>query len=121
LNITGFLNSLVSKDYSFLISQKIKKDKTFDKSYYLLNKTINDFRDYGTSHMSAMDKKGNSIALTTTVNLNFGSKFSSKTGIVLNNQMDDFSSLNRSNSFGFTPSLSNIVEPFKTPMSKFKN
>ncbi len=47
--------------------------------------------DGGTSHLSALDAFGNAVALTTTVNTGFGSRFvAGKTGIVLNNQMDDF-------------------------------
>jgi gamma-glutamyltranspeptidase len=74
-------------------------------------------KDSGTSHLSVMDKFGNNIGITTTVNLNFGSKVASNIGIVFNNQMDDFTTSNKTNSFGYEPSISNTVSPFKTPMS----
>lgn len=47
--------------------------------------------DHGTSHLSIIDGEGNAIALTTTVNTGFGAKLvAGDTGIVLNDQMDDF-------------------------------
>ena len=42
---------------------------------------------------------------------------SPSTGILLNNQMDDFASVGRPNYFGLTPSPLNYPEPFKRPLS----
>jgi gamma-glutamyltranspeptidase/glutathione hydrolase len=48
--------------------------------------------DSGTTHISVMDQHGNAVALTQTINSIFGSKITVPgTGIVLNNEMDDFS------------------------------
>src|SRR5262249_46530996 len=50
-----------------------------------------ELRDAGTSHLSVVDAEGNAVALTTTVNLLFGScVVGGSTGVVLNDQMDDF-------------------------------
>lgn len=56
--------------------------------------------------------------MTTTVNLLFGSMIvDPTTGIILNNEMDDFSQPNVSNAFGLEPSIYNFIAPFKRPMS----
>ena len=48
-------------------------------------------KDGGTSHLSVIDARGNAIALTTTINTHFGSMHMiGDTGILLNNEMDDF-------------------------------
>ncbi|KAL7553322.1 hypothetical protein ACHAWF_016603 [Thalassiosira exigua] len=74
--------------------------------------------DHGTSSLSVVDKHRNAVTITTSVNLNFGSKVvSPSTGIVLNNQMDDFSSPGRVNFFGLRPSASNYPAPGKRPLS----
>ena len=46
-------------------------------------------RDGGTAHVSVVDQAGNAVALTTTINLEFGARIVAG-GIVLNDQMDDF-------------------------------
>lgn len=75
--------------------------------------------DHGTSHFSIVDKDGNSVAMTTTVNLYFGSQvFSESNGIILNNQMNDFAYPSESaNAFGLKPSKENYIQPGKKPLS----
>ncbi|CAE7343544.1 GGT1 [Symbiodinium microadriaticum] len=74
--------------------------------------------DHGTSHLTIIDKDGNAVALTSTINTYFGSGvMSASTGIVFNNEMDDFSIPNASNAFGLAPFTTNYVEPGKRPLS----
>jgi len=75
--------------------------------------------DGGTSHLSVMDHQGNAIALTTTINTGFGSRFvAGETGIVLNNEMDDFvAQPGVPNSFGLMGSAANQIAPGKRPLS----
>jgi gamma-glutamyltranspeptidase len=79
---------------------------------YGVPSTASEFpEDHGTSHVSVLDKDGNAVALTSTVNTYFGSLIiSPSTGIVFNNEMDDFSSPNASNYFGLAPFPTNYIE-----------
>lgn len=57
------------------------------------------------SHSSVVDKNGMVVSLTSTVNSIFGSQIlDSNTGIILNNEMDDFSTPGVPNAFGLRPS-----------------
>eukprot|EP00978_Attheya_sp_CCMP212_P018907 scaffold52289_cov51-Attheya_sp.AAC.2 len=74
--------------------------------------------DHGTTHLSVVDKEFNAVSITSTVNTYFGSNvLSQSSGIILNNQMDDFSNPGRPNYFGLRPSESNYVAPHKRPLS----
>jgi gamma-glutamyltranspeptidase/glutathione hydrolase len=72
-----------------------------------------------TTHFSVADAEGNWVACTTTVNTSFGSKVVVPgTGVVLNNQMDDFSAQpGVKNYFGLIGGDANAVEPGKRPLS----
>lgn len=73
---------------------------------------------HGTAHISIVDGYGNAVSLTTTVNLLFGSLVHDPaTGVIFNNEMDDFSQVNKSNSFALAPSIYNYPSPGKRPLS----
>ena len=74
--------------------------------------------NYGTSHIVTADASGMSISLTTTINLFFGSEVMvPETGVIMNDEMADFSVPNISNVFGYYPSPANYIQPNKRPMS----
>ncbi len=75
--------------------------------------------DGGTSHFSIIDGDGNAIAVTSTVNTSFGSGVvGSTTGIIYNNEMDDFSAQPGSpNAYGLVGSEANAIAPGKRPLS----
>ena len=72
-----------------------------------------------TTHFSVMDKAGNAAAVTYTLNLNFGSGIVVEgTGILLNNEMDDFSvKPGVPNAFGLVGGTANAIEAKKRPLS----
>ncbi|MEO6064950.1 MAG: gamma-glutamyltransferase [Lysobacterales bacterium] len=72
-----------------------------------------------TSHFSIIDSAGNIVAATVSVNLPFGSAFMSPgTGVVLNNEMDDFAlKAGASNAYGLVGNEANAIEPGKRPLS----
>ena len=75
--------------------------------------------DGGTSHLCVIDAAGNAVALTTTVNGYFGAQIiAPNSGVVLNNEMDDFSlAPGQSNMFGLVQSDLNLIGPGKRPLS----
>lgn len=72
-----------------------------------------------TTHFSVMDTAGNAAAITLTVNDYFGSGFvPAGTGVVMNNQMDDFSAQpGVPNLFGLVGAEANAITPGKRPLS----
>ncbi len=72
-----------------------------------------------TTHFATADADGNVVALTTTLNSSFGAAFiAPSTGVLLNNEMDDFAlSPGVPNQFGLTGSAANAVAPGKRPSS----
>ncbi|KAL6363880.1 hypothetical protein LRP88_03305 [Fusarium phalaenopsidis] len=73
---------------------------------------------HGTSHIVTADADGMAVSLTTTVNLIFGSLLMDNlTGVILNNEMNDFSIPGVPNEFGFAPAEENFIRPNKRPLS----
>jgi gamma-glutamyltranspeptidase/glutathione hydrolase len=72
-----------------------------------------------TTHFSVMDKTGDAVAVTYTLNLNFGTGIVAEgTGILLNNEMDDFSvKPGVPNAFGLVGGSANAIAPKKRPLS----
>lgn len=72
-----------------------------------------------TTHYSIVDGKGNAVAVTYTLNLNFGSGIVARgTGILLNDQMDDFSAKpGVANAYGLIGGEANAIAPRKRPLS----
>lgn len=72
-----------------------------------------------TTHFAVIDAEGNAVAATLSVNLPFGAAFTAPgTGVVLNNEMDDFAADPRgSNSYGLAGSQANAVAAGKRPLS----
>ncbi|KAJ7357041.1 gamma-glutamyltranspeptidase [Mycena albidolilacea] len=102
------------------VRSKIKDNQTFPVAYYdPANYTPLD--DHGTSHMAAIDQEGMAVSLTTTVNLYWGSQVMTADGIILNDEMDDFSSPGQINAFGFSPSPINFIRPGKRPQSSISS
>lgn len=76
-------------------------------------------RDAGTAHISVVDRAGNAVALTTTINLAFGARIvAGDTGILLNDELDDFSASPEARDvFALAGGKSNFAEPGKRPLS----
>jgi gamma-glutamyltranspeptidase/glutathione hydrolase len=72
-----------------------------------------------TAHISVVDARGNAVSLTFTVNTHMGACITVPgTGILLNNEMDDFSAApGAPNAFGLTGGEANAIAPAKIPLS----
>ncbi len=76
--------------------------------------------DHGTTHLSVTDRFGNAVAITKTINTPYGSGITVRgTGILLNNEMDDFAkAIGVPNSYGLIDARgANAVAPGKRPLS----
>lgn len=73
---------------------------------------------FGTSHVVTADASGLAATLTSTVNLLFGAVvMDPTTGVIVNNEMNDFSIPGTRNAFGYEPSVANFIRPGKRPLS----
>jgi len=72
-----------------------------------------------TTHFSIIDKEGNRVAATLSINYPFGSGFVAKgTGVLLNDEMDDFSAqAGSANAYGLIGNDANAIEANKRPLS----
>jgi len=111
------VGNLTSSTWWEEIRRKISDKKT-DQDPKKYGAEFYSVDDGGTTHISVLSPAGDAVSVTSTVNLLFGSKFMSpSTGILLNNQMDDFSYPNIVNHFGVPPSENNMVGPGRRPVS----
>jgi gamma-glutamyltranspeptidase/glutathione hydrolase len=82
-------------------------------------KTSKFYESTETSHLNVVDADRNAVSLTFTINLGFGAGIVTPgTGIVLNNEMDDFAvAPGVPNAFGLVGKEANSIAPKKTPLS----
>jgi gamma-glutamyltranspeptidase/glutathione hydrolase len=99
-------------------SEMIQPDRTLEHDRYGADLAAPP-DDSGTSHFSIVDSDRNMIALTTTINTTFGSAITvGDTGIILNNEMDDFSAQpGVPNAYGLVGAEANAIAPGKRPLS----
>jgi gamma-glutamyltranspeptidase/glutathione hydrolase len=111
------IRKLTSKDYALWMRGRISPDKTQPPNFY-------GYYNYnaekgGTTHFSVIDRFGNAVSCTQSVNTRFGSKLiAARTGIVLNNEMDDFAIHSGvGNVYGLVGNEANSLQPNKRPLS----
>ena len=111
---------LIDKSYALELARKIDTQKTtLVKSHGTPPEKDTKFFGKHTTHLCAADKKGNWVSITTTINTEFGSKvIVPGLGVVMNNQMDDFSiAPGTPNVFGLVGGENNSIAPGKRPLS----
>jgi gamma-glutamyltranspeptidase/glutathione hydrolase len=111
---------LTDKQYAARLAARIHMDRAAPvASHGQPPRADNDVFGKHTTHVAAADDQGNWVAMTCTVNLTFGSRvIVPGTGVVLNDQMDDFSvAPGTPNTTGLVGAEANAVAPGKRPLS----
>lgn len=110
------MEKLLNKSYAEEIRAKIDPYKPGD-SKALMPKEFTESKE--TTHYSIVDDEGNAVAVTYTLNGSFGTgKVADGTGILLNNEMDDFTMKpGVPNLYGLIQGEANAIAPKKTPLS----
>jgi gamma-glutamyltranspeptidase/glutathione hydrolase len=107
---------LLSPEYAASIRDSIPSAKAVDPAPFY--RSISREGD-STTHYSVIDRQGNAVAVTYTINSHFGAGvIAGDTGFILNNEMDDFAAkLGSPNQFGLIQGQANRIEPGKQPLS----
>ena len=107
---------LTSKAYAKILSARLSPTGIAHWEQYGVRQLPD---DAGTSHFCVVDKWGNAVVSTETINTSFGSLAAvEEWGLILNNQMDDFAARpGEANAFGLVQSERNAVAPKKRPLS----
>lgn len=110
--------ALINKDYAKNLASKIAINKATPSSEIKPGK-LAPYESNQTTHYSVVDKWGNAVSNTYTLNFSYGSGLVAKgTGILLNNEMDDFSAKpGTPNGYGLVGGEANSVEGNKRPLS----
>lgn len=111
---------LISENYARTLAKRIELNKAAEVAGHSQPpKAQEELFGKHTVHIATADSAGNWVAITATVNTNFGSKVVVPgTGVILNNQMDDFSAQpGQPNAFGLVGAEANRIEPGKRPLS----
>lgn len=111
------LDRLLSKSYATEIRQKIPNDRAIspDQVYRTAPTSEGDH----TTHYTIVDRQGNIVSVTYTLNSLFGAGvIAGNTGFFLNNEMDDFTAKpGVANSYGLVQGKANAIAPSKRPLS----
>ena len=109
-------NAFLDKNIAKELLLKVNNSETSSAEYFdPQNLKIKE----NTTHYSVIDKHGNAVSNTTTLNTAYGSGVVIKgTGLLMNNEMDDFSAApNQPNYFELLGNEANKIEPMKRPLS----
>ena len=112
------VEKIISKEYAAEINNNIDIGQSTPVDDIYPGKFL-DRESHETTHFSVVDEEGNVVSMTYTLNSTFGSKVVVKgTGILMNNEMDDFSAApGVPNQFNLLGADANAIAPYKRPLS----
>lgn len=113
------LEKLISKSYAASLRKDIDPDHATPAEKIRPNSPALGGAAHDTTHLSVVDRDGNAVALTTSLNFNYGvGMVAEGTGVLLNNTLDDFSAKpGAPNAFGLIGGPANAPGPDKRPLS----
>ena len=113
------IEGLISQKYADQLSQKIDRQQATPSQEILPSNPLKFQESHDTTHYSVIDKDGNAVANTYTLNFSYGSGITvPQTGILLNNEMDDFvAKPGVANAYGLTGGEYNAIAPEKRMLS----
>jgi len=113
------INQITSKEYAKTLIKEIDLEKATPSSEITPGDPLNCCAGNDTTHFSVADKWGNMVSNTYGINFSYGSKIMAKgTGILLNNEMDDFSAKpGTPNAYGLIGGEFNAIESEKRMLS----
>lgn len=115
MNVADVVALMLNATYAAELQKLINDSRTYPPSYY--GARGSQAEDHGTSHFNIVDQDRNVISMTSTVNYAFGAKILSKsTGILMNNEMGDFS-LPSNDTGTSSQGNANFIQPYKRPLS----
>lgn len=111
------MSQLIDETYAAETRAQIDDERTYnDYKHYGAQYDI--VADHGTAHINVLAPNGDAVSVTSTINNVFGSRLHSRrTGIILNDEMDDFGVPGKYNSYGVPASAANFIAPGKRPLS----
>lgn len=111
------IDHLLDKDYAAKLRAAIEPQKAGDSQ--AIKPGVAPHEGNNTTHYSIVDKWGNAVSVTYTLNDWFGAGvMASKTGVILNDEMDDFTvKVGVPNMYGLVQGEANAIAPGKAPLS----
>ncbi|MBI6853811.1 gamma-glutamyltransferase [Pseudomonas cichorii] len=111
------IEHLMDKNYATKLRDAIEPQKAGDSNK--IKPGVAPHEGNNTTHYSIVDKWGNAVSVTYTLNNWFGAGvMASKTGVILNDEMDDFTTkVGVPNMYGLVQGEANAIAPGKTPLS----
>jgi len=112
------VQGLTSKSYAAVLRERIDQ-RSARASTSIAAGQPGAYESNETTHFSIMDAAGNVVSNTYTINFSYGSGITVPgTGILMNNEMDDFSAKpGVANAYGLVGAQANAIEPGKRPLS----
>lgn len=111
------IEHLLDKNYATKLRDAIEPQKAGDSQ--AIKPGVSPHEGNNTTHYSIVDKWGNAVSVTYTLNDWFGAGvMASKTGVILNDEMDDFTvKVGVPNMYGLVQGEANAIAPGKAPLS----